>query len=219
MQAYVIRQGDHLSRLAATMGFDADEIWNHERNSELREQRGDPDVLAPGDILYVPEPEECRLELTAKTSNRFEAEIPMIRIDTTLGYGGQPLANEPYEVRGVGEPRQLTSDGQGRANFEVPATTRQVTLFLPDQGTQAVARIGHLDPPTSESGIATRLTNLGYLMAPNVIPPELAMSRDPDARAQRLRQAIRLFQLDNDLEGTGELDEQTHDAIMEQHER
>ena len=51
----------------------------------------------------------------------------------------------------------------------------------------------------------------------NAIPP--AVSHVRLLFRHRLRQAIRLFQLDNDLEGTGELDEQTHDAIMEQHER
>ena len=54
MRPYVVRQGEHLAGIAARYGFDPQPVWEHEANSELREQRRDPQILAPGDLLYIP---------------------------------------------------------------------------------------------------------------------------------------------------------------------
>ncbi len=56
MQPYVIRQGDFLLKLAHKFGFDADSVWSDPSNSALRTLRSDPNILSPGDILYIPTP-------------------------------------------------------------------------------------------------------------------------------------------------------------------
>jgi hypothetical protein len=50
---YVVRQGDHLAKVAVRMGFDADRVWNSDKNASLRERRPDRNMLCAGDILYV----------------------------------------------------------------------------------------------------------------------------------------------------------------------
>jgi hypothetical protein len=54
MQPYVIRQGDYLLKLAYSFGFDAEAVWNDDKNADLRSQRQDPNTLLPGDILSHP---------------------------------------------------------------------------------------------------------------------------------------------------------------------
>ena len=61
---YVIRQGDYLAKLAHRFGFDAGTVWGDPRNSELRSLRGDPNVLHPGDVLWIPEDEDPPLPLS-----------------------------------------------------------------------------------------------------------------------------------------------------------
>ncbi len=56
MQPYVIRQGDHLAHLAHKFGFDPQAVWQDGSNDELREARPDPNILCPGDVLYIPDP-------------------------------------------------------------------------------------------------------------------------------------------------------------------
>lgn len=54
MVPYVVRQGDYLLKLAQRYGFDAEEVWSHPRNEDLRKLRKDHHILAPGDIVYLP---------------------------------------------------------------------------------------------------------------------------------------------------------------------
>ena len=56
MKPYVVKQGDYLLKLAHGLGFDADTVWNADENADLKAKR-DPNILCPGDLLYVPDSE------------------------------------------------------------------------------------------------------------------------------------------------------------------
>ncbi len=220
MRAYVIRAGDDLDLLAARMGFDAGEVWNDDQNRELRERRQDPNVLAPGDVVYLPEPHDEPQRLAAHTTNRYRAAVGRVRLDLLLTAGGpEPLANEPYEVRGAGAPISGRSDGQGHATIEVPARVRELELLLPEQGTRSVLRLGHLDPASDASGVRTRLANLGYLPPYDLLPPYMRPERSPAELEHELTAALRRFQGEHGLSATGGLDDATRDALRRAHGR
>ncbi|MCA9619430.1 MAG: peptidoglycan-binding protein [Myxococcales bacterium] len=219
MMAYVVRQGDHLARLAAERGFDAAEVWNHDANRELRERRRNPQVLAPGDVIYLPEARQSRLRLTAKSQNRYQADMPTVRVDQVLTFGARPLADERYEVHGLGgEPLLRRTDREGRARFEAPAHLRHVHLYLPDQNVAALVQIGHLDPETEDQGLRDRLAHLGYLLPRGLLPPSLAGDvADPATRAREIEDALRRFQRDRELPENGAPDEATLAALLDAH--
>jgi len=50
-----IRQGDCLFNIASDRGFLWQTIWNHPENVALRSLRRDPNILKPGDLLYIPD--------------------------------------------------------------------------------------------------------------------------------------------------------------------
>jgi LysM domain len=53
---YKVRQGDHLSDIATALGFSSYEtIWNHPKNAKLKQKRVNPNVLFPGDTLFIPD--------------------------------------------------------------------------------------------------------------------------------------------------------------------
>ena len=62
--------------------------------------------------------------------------------------------------------------------------------------------IGFLDPIAERSGVLARLVNLGYLLDPSGAP-------DPE----ELELAIEEFQADNQMNPSGQLDEQTRSAL------
>lgn len=214
MRPYIVRQGDHLASIAARHGFDADEVWNHDRNRDLRERRDGPQVLAPGDLLYVPEREPELHDLTPQSTNRFTASFPTVRVNLVLDTGNGRAANEPYRVEGMGPPQEGQSDGEGKVELDVPVHLSHVRLVLPNLHQSVVLRIGHLDPPTHDSGVAQRLRSLGYLPPRDLLPPRSMTQRDRDAELAR---AVARFQRDQGLEESGEVDARTRDALREAH--
>ena len=57
-QTYIVKEGDTLTRIAHNHGFRSwQAIYEHDRNAELRELRPNPNVLYPGDRVYLPKRE------------------------------------------------------------------------------------------------------------------------------------------------------------------
>src|SRR4051812_21451021 len=99
MRPYVIRQGDYLTRLAHTMGFDPVSVWNDDENRVLRERRPNPDILTPGDILHVPDaPTLEPLKLSAGGTNKFKAKVPKVKVSVAFQHEGEPLKSAPYVI-------------------------------------------------------------------------------------------------------------------------
>src|ERR1700676_5647428 len=56
---FPVLQGDHLSKIAKDNGFtDYTVIWDHPNNSDLKKQRQNPNILLPGDQVFVPDMEQ-----------------------------------------------------------------------------------------------------------------------------------------------------------------
>jgi hypothetical protein len=187
MIPYVIEQGDYLARLAFRFGFDADDVWNDAKNAELKARR-DPNILAPGDVLYIPETSRVTgAPLAVGGENSFLCDAPEARVEIRLiDEKGAPHAGKRCVVAGIGEPRTETSDGDGILRFSVPVTLRAVTVTVED-GYSFEASIGCLDPHDEPSGREMRLRNLGFLPDDDVMRPE-------EDRETRLAGALAAFQ-------------------------
>jgi N-acetylmuramoyl-L-alanine amidase len=203
MRPYVIRGGDYVSRLAAQHGFVAEEVWNHPANQELRRRRPNPEILAPGDVLRIPEPFSGAATVRPHATNRFRASVPRVDVRVRLQRGSQPLATERYAIEGAppGVERQGTTDAEGYARLRLPITTSEVTLRIERLGIEIPVRVGHLDPSDERSGMRQRLTQLGYYANPDAATDEAD------------RQSLRLFQRDHRLPETGEYDPATREAL------
>lgn len=206
---YIVRQGDFLARLADRYGFDAEAVWSDDRNRALRELRADPDVLCPGDVLWIPEESEERLPLSLGQPNTFVAEVDEITLTLTLQMGSEPFRNERYEIEGPATPPKERTDKDGKLTFTVPADVDELRLFLPDRNLIVPVRIGHLDPPGTISGARGRLVNLGYYGSGY----EDADRDDPEA----FHLALLAFQRDHGIEPPGRLDARTANALKAAH--
>ena len=78
VKSYVVRQGDYLTKLAYVHGFDAADVWKDPKNAELRGKRGDHDILARGDVLFVPMAEKVGVPLQKGVTNRYVARVPAV---------------------------------------------------------------------------------------------------------------------------------------------
>lgn len=213
MRPYIVRQGDYLTQIAYIRGFSAEEVWNHPRNDVLRQERSSPDILQPGDILYLPDAREDwnPLRLTIGKENHFTARTPTVEIKLMLKNADRtPIANQPFRVEGMGpNPFKSTTDEQGVALFHVPVHVREVGLSLGEAGPYYRVHVGHMDPPVELSGVAKRLTHLGYLA-----PVDF---RKIDPSADVLRDAIAAFQKAQGLQATGIIDDKTRETLIQSH--
>lgn len=205
MVPYVVRGGEYLRQIAFRMGFDPDAVWNADENSDLRTARGDHNILAPGDILYVPETTPKWFSVNVGAVNKFVASPPTVTISIRLAIDGQACASEAYTIEGDATPASGTTGGDGLLKFTVPVTTRAVIVELPDRNIQFPVGVGDLDPITTDSGAAQRLAHLGYL--------EEGAGDDPSA----LIGALTLFQAAQGLPVTGMMDDPTRSALTSAH--
>jgi hypothetical protein len=197
---YVVQQGDHGARLAFRAGAPAAEVWDHPKNAELRKKRETMDVLLPGDVIHLPDGAPPGLPVNKETKNRFKATIGKRKTKVHLRDQDGPLANEPYEIRGL---PMGSSGADGLVEIDVPTTATEVVIYLPARKHSLVIHVGGMDPSGEASGTLRRLENLGYLHVRGNVSEEL------------LEAALRAFQRDQGLKVTGKDDDATRDKLRE----
>ncbi|MFO0588081.1 MAG: peptidoglycan-binding domain-containing protein [Polyangiaceae bacterium] len=206
MLPHVVAQGEHLTKLAFARGASVEEVWNHPKNEAIRALRKDPHVLAPGDVVYLPSGPVESLAITKGATNKYRATVPRVDVHLVLhDEGGGPLANEPYEIEGLGDDAQRTTGGDGAVSFQAPVHLREVTLFFPKKHLRVAVQVGDLDPIEERSGVAGRLRNLGFLRAGSAPSDE------------EIRAAVRAFQRRSALPETGTLDPDTTETLKRAH--
>jgi hypothetical protein len=214
MKPYVVRQGDYLTKLAHTMGFDPDLVWNHSKNSELRERRADKDLLHPGDILWLPpSPDKKRLQVRSGAANRYIARIPKKPVEVRIQVGGEPLADEPAVILGIGpDPLETKTDEAGWIRTEVQVHVREIEVILPRKRRTLRVRVGEMDPVNTVNGLRKRLQHLGFYQ-PTRVGVENQDASDPSA----LIGALKAFQMARNIAPSGKLDDETKSALLAKH--
>lgn len=121
---------------------------------------------------------------------------------------GKPYGNSPFKVIIDGSKTITgTTDAEGYFKEPIPPKAKKATLIVtPSDGREEqefVLGLGYMDPPDTNKGIQAILNNLGYDAGVN-----------DGSIDDQFKGAIIAFQIDNDLEPTGELDDATR-AILE----
>jgi hypothetical protein len=210
MRPYVVNQGETVASIVMPMGADPDTVWNDSKNDDLRAQRSDPAVLCPGDILYVPDDDPPSHDMAVGSTNDFTAPIQTQTVKLVLG-DDEPLANAAYVIHGLGDDITGTTGGDGSLSVDVPIDVESFVIELTDLNVAHPVLVGHLDPVTEDSGVQQRLSNLGYLTPMWDLLGQFGIEVDPGL-------AIRLFQIDMGTGNvTGEIDDDTTDAIQKAH--
>lgn len=207
MPVHIVKQGDCMSSIADQYGFFWETLWNHERNSELKERRKNPNVLMAGDHVFVPEvrPKEESGETTKVHTFRLKG-VPArlnFRLKDALG---DPRAGLRYTLTVDGTRFSGTTAEDGLISHVIPPRAKKAQLKL-DEGEEYRFDLGFMNPLDYTSGVQARLKNLGYYRG------------DIDgALNDPTREAIRRFQGDRSLDVTGEPDAATRDALSAAHE-
>jgi hypothetical protein len=206
-----VKQGDSLASIADQYGFFWDTLWNHPNNERLRELRQDPNVIMARDRVFIPEktPKEEPGE-TGKV-HTFQLKGVPVRLNfRLLDEDDQPRAGLRYELSVDGKQVAagvVPDDGLISAIIPPKAKTAELVVHDPDGDETHTFDVGHLNPVEYASGVQARLKNLGLYQG------DLTGQTD-----EATESAIRMFQQLQGLPVTGEPDDATKQALLQQHQ-
>jgi len=213
-----VKAGECLASIALAYGHFPKTIWDDAANKQLKQDRGNGSVLLPGDELTIPDlriPEEtCALE----QEHKFKLKGVPEKLEVKLQAWGEPRANLDYRIDIDGTLEEGKTDGDGLVSHFVPPDAKKILLYVGDGvGDEAEVyelRARELDPPESDSGVESRLRNLGYLVDASVEGGD----EEEKTEEERLSLAIAAFQAETEgLDVTGEIDDETRDKLVEAH--
>lgn len=215
MPEHTVQQGECLASIAKQNGFaDWRIIYNHARNARFRQLRPNPNIIFPGDTIFIPEKEEKTEDRGTGTEHVFKlnASKTSVRIRMNDEHG-KALEGRKYRLVVEGLEKEGTLGADGLIEEEIPADARsgQLTLWLDDDMTRPGfiwnLKLGNLDPVESNSGVQARLKNLGYDCGPvdGIVGPKTGA-------------ALKGFQSKFNLPVTGKVDDPTCAKLRELHD-
>jgi N-acetylmuramoyl-L-alanine amidase len=163
-----VAQGEYLSLIALNYGFtDYMTVYNHPKNAQFRQKRPNPNVIYPGDVLYIPDKQEKQEQRGTAQRHQFTKSGATVRVRIQLKDKQRKIMpNVSYTLKVGSEVKTGKTDGQGILEQDVPIGVPKGLLTVPDYGCAWELQIGHLDPIDTVTGYQARLKNLGYPVGP-----------------------------------------------------
>lgn len=206
MPKYTVSSGDSITSIAHENGFLSKTIWDHPENAGLKAKRKDPNILFPGDEVFIPDKDLKWETRPTNAKHVFQVKGEPNKFKLRLMKLGQPRANEAYVLEIDGKLYNGSTDSNGMLEQVIPRDAKGGKLVLKGGKETYPVRIGYLDPIDEVSGIQHRLNNLGF----NCGSPGGELNDET-------RDAIRQFQTKYKLEVTGEPDDATKAKLRQLH--
>ena len=214
---HTVEQGEYLASIAKDYGFsDWHTIYDHPQNADLKKKRPNPNVLFPGDQLFIPDKQLKGESCLTEKKTRFKLNVPKAWLRLVLkDQDGKALSNEPYTFTLAWLTFKGSTDGSGSLEQKIPIGIDIGRLTLDKIDLTWDIKIGHLDPvhdqgedETIVAGLQARLNNLGYNCGDidGVLGPNTTL-------ALKSFQQLVLGRSDPD----GLPDKQTRDALLQRH--
>lgn len=205
-KVHKVGEGDSVASLAEASGHLPDVIWSHPRNKALQVLRGNMNILAAGDEVYIPDLQVKSVLADTDKVHRFQRRgVPAI-IRLQLLRNGKPRKHLRYRMEVSGAVIEGTTDERGVIESFVPPATREIRLYVGDSRKARVLKVGRLDPVDTVVGMQQRLRNLGHGCSAS------------GAVDNATRAALRVLQRRVGLSETGEPDPETLAALLQAHD-
>jgi hypothetical protein len=207
MPRHTVEQGEHVSRIAEAKGFSTyKRIWDAAENQALKAKRRNPNVLFPGDDLFIPDFETREEPRATDLRHRFQVSTTPLKLRIVVRtVDGEPIKNTACDLFLDATRIPLTTNGRGMVEHDIPKDAETARLVVPTRGLEFDLKIGHLDPVEEISGERARLDNVGYFAGYS------------QADADQLQWALEEFQCEHELKVTGEYDAKTQQKLEKDH--
>src|ERR1043165_791294 len=90
---HTVMQGEYLAKIARQYGFTKWQIlWDAPENKDLKQKRKNPNVLFPGDEVFIPDKELREESGGTEKKHKFELDIEPLKLRIALiGLNNKPL--------------------------------------------------------------------------------------------------------------------------------
>lgn len=238
---YEIASGDCVDSVAFRYGFFPDTLWDHASNAELKKLRKDPNVLYPGDKLFIPDLRIHEVDKATEKRHRFQRKGVPAKLhlrfvkpkdpppagpepagggaDDASNYVEPDLTTAPMEMEPIANaPFRLNIDGQvseGQSDGD-----GQVNVSIAPSASSAVITF-HPGTP-DERVIPLSLGEMDPIDTITGVRKRLnnlgyPCTCDGTELTPELKDVIARFQKDNGLEANGELSDATKDKLKGKH--
>jgi len=208
MPEYKVKQGDCIESIAHKFGHLWKTLWDDSKNADLRKKRKEPNVLLPGDIVFVPEKRPKDESGQTDQRHRFRKKIAASMLKMVLiDENDEPRSNESYILIVDDEIISGITKEDGSLKHFIKPNAKNGKLILGEEQDEYILDLGCIDPITVISGVKARLNNLGF-----------SCGKIDDTLNPKTRKAIQDFQFQYDLEETGKIDEKTRSKLKEIYE-
>jgi hypothetical protein len=191
---YVVEADECIESIASENGLFWETIWNDPQNAKVKEERKDPNLILPGDRLYVREIETKKETGETDKRHTFVRKGVPSALHMQFLIGGEPRQGVAYRLSLGDIEFKGSTDDKGRISHPVPPDTvgGVLTIGPPDAEEVYVLVVRGLDPINTISGIQQRLHNLNFNPGPidGIVGP-------------LTRASVRLFQEHTDLDPDG----------------
>lgn len=164
---YTVKSGDWVSKIATRFGFaDWKTVWNDAQNADLRDLRGDPNVIYAGDQIYIPALKKKDQSCVTDKLHQFVRKGPRKKLKLVLRDAeGEPRKSVPcrLEIDNKPIPGVKGTNGDGLIEALIPEASERGVLIVGEDGAEVYQLLlGHLDPIETVKGYQERLANLGH---------------------------------------------------------
>jgi N-acetylmuramoyl-L-alanine amidase len=164
---HTVVAGEWISKIAAHYGFnDWKRLWNAPENAELRKTRPDPNLIHPGDKVYIPPIDPDDWERGTDAEHKFVLKTHKKRLRIKLEtVAGKPRAHLPCRLLIDHRPCPGVSqtDSHGIVDALISDQAKTGMLLVGQSFGECYAiKLGHLDPLYTVRGYQGRLHNLGH---------------------------------------------------------
>jgi len=168
--AHTVALGDCIGSLARQHGFgDHAKIYDDGANAKLKADRPNPNVLAEGDVVQIPDLAPKEVAAAADGEHRFTARLPAAKFVLVVqDDAGTALPNLKYKLTVGAAVFEGKTAGDGRIEHPIAPDASAGTLELWTKegagidGMSLALELGSLEHESKDRACQARLLNLGF---------------------------------------------------------
>jgi hypothetical protein len=198
---YTVKQHDCCSSLGHKYGIPWKKIWNHPKNAALKQKRKNPDVLFPGDLIFIPEITLKEEPCATDQLHKFKRKVDKVWLRLRLLEEDKPRKNLKYTLIIGNQTIEGTTDGNGKLEHKISPNPKEA--WVKTETDVYHLKLGGLDPTEEDAGVEQRLQNLGFL--------------GKDKSDEKVDASVKDFKKKNGLGETEEVNAATRSKLLEKH--